>query len=210
MPPPSSTMRSPSSRAGSSRRRPVMDAIAVPTRSSSGQLSYFAQPLNAQFSEHDFACRRRWTPVGAESRSHTRSVGTTWKRIRSSRAACAVEHLAADSTISSDWQRISTGSCIGEDARDLGVDPRNRTEFAGPVRLVMRPGDPGRAVRLPLRRHTELCARVAHAPRYRFRIGPYASTRRSRRNGQLRRTVSMSAGSHCAMSTSSPSPASAT
>ena len=62
-------------------------------RSSRAQLSYFAQALNSQ-SSSTTSPAGSWTPVGAESRSHTRSVGATWKRIRSSRAACAVEHRA--------------------------------------------------------------------------------------------------------------------
>src|SRR5262249_55467641 len=36
---------------------------------------------------------------------------------------------------------------------DLGVYPRDRPEPAGPVGLVVRPGEPGRGVRLPLGWH---------------------------------------------------------
>src|SRR5207244_994889 len=39
-----------------------------------------------------------------------------------------------------------------QDARDLGIDPGNWRELPGPVGLVMRPGDPGRLVLLPLGR----------------------------------------------------------
>src|SRR5262249_51411759 len=38
-------------------------------------------------------------------------------------------------------------------ADDLGVDPRDRRELPRPVAPLMRPGEPGRRVRLPLGRH---------------------------------------------------------
>src|SRR5581483_5107815 len=89
-------------------------------------------------------------------------------------------------------------------ARDLRIDPGNRLELARPVRLVMRPRDPGGFVRLPLCGKTK-----AHAPRYRLRIGAYASIRRSRRNGQFRRVSSISRGSHVAVRIAGSVPASA-
>jgi hypothetical protein len=60
----------------------------------------------------------------------------------------------------------------GEQPDDLGIDPRNGGEFAGPVRLVVRPADPRRPMRLPFGRHPERSAHRAHAPRYLRRIGP--------------------------------------
>ena len=36
---------------------------------------------------------------------------------------------------------------------DLGIDPRDRLEASGPIAGVVRPGDPGCGVRLPLGRH---------------------------------------------------------
>ena len=90
---------------------------------------------------------------------------------------------------------------LGECPRDLGVDPRDRRELARPVRLVVRPRDPGGVVTLPLSGPANT---RAHDPIQRLRIGPYASTRRSRRNGQLRRVYSISAGSHVAISVASP------
>ncbi len=42
-----------------------------------------------------------------------------------------------------------------EHANDLGVHPRDRSELTGPVLAVMRPGNPGRRMRLPLRGHLE-------------------------------------------------------
>ena len=40
-------------------------------------------------------------------------------------------------------------------ADNFGVHPGDRREFAGPIRGVMRPGDPSRPVRLPLGGHTD-------------------------------------------------------
>jgi hypothetical protein len=37
---------------------------------------------------------------------------------------------------------------------DVRVDPRNRLEPAGPILAIVRPGNPGRFVALPLCRHT--------------------------------------------------------
>ena len=63
---------------------------------------------------------------------------------------------------------------------------------------VVRPAEPGRLVRLPLGRHAVAAAaagdrrRVARLNRgTAAAMPPYASMRRSRRNGQLRRTSSM-------------------
>src|SRR5690606_33632014 len=92
-------------------------------------------------------------------------------------------------------------------ADDLGVHPWDRFELARPVRLVVRPADPGGGVRLPFRGPAP-GSDAAH-PMYRFRIGPYASMRRSRRKGQLRRVYSIRAGSHSATRTSGSVPASA-
>ena len=41
-------------------------------------------------------------------------------------------------------------------ADDLGVDMRDAGELTRPVALVVRPGNPGRLVRLPLGWHAEL------------------------------------------------------
>ena len=40
-----------------------------------------------------------------------------------------------------------------EGAHDLGVYPRNRSEFAGPIRFVYRPCEPGGRMLFPLGRH---------------------------------------------------------
>src|SRR5262249_51353371 len=40
-------------------------------------------------------------------------------------------------------------------AHDLGVDPGDGGELARPIVPAVRPGDPGRGVRFPFRRHPE-------------------------------------------------------
>ena len=100
------------------------------------------------------------TPVGAESRSQTRSVGTTCRRTRSMRTACACSAIAAAFShvfgVAEDLDRLVRR----EHARDLGVHPRDGPELARPVGLVVRPADPGRPVRLPLGGHPHgRCAR---------------------------------------------------
>ena len=47
--------------------------------------------------------------------------------------------------VAKDLDRLVIGQCPG----DLGVDPRNGPQLARPVRLVVRPGDPGGLVRSP-------------------------------------------------------------
>src|SRR6266513_742550 len=124
---------------------------------------------------------------------------------------------------------------IAQCANDLRVHPRDRGELARPVRLVVRPGDPGCIVLLPLGGHSPRerqihnqsaaslwsgafsaagprgggSADTLRHPMYRLRIGAYASMRRSRRNGRLRRVLSMSTLSHFATNTAGSVPASA-
>src|SRR5674476_1347140 len=45
---------------------------------------------------------------------------------------------------------------LRDDSRDLGVYPRENAELTRPVRLVVRPGDPGGVVRMPLGGEGEL------------------------------------------------------
>ena len=47
----------------------------------------------------------------------------------------------------------------GDHPRDLPVDPGDGRELSGPVGAVVRPADPGRLVRLPLRGHPETARR---------------------------------------------------
>src|SRR5688572_13552752 len=56
---------------------------------------------------------------------------------------------------------------LGEHARDLGVHPGNRSELPRPVGLVMRPGDPGGSMPLPLSGHPEPGRTVHREPRTR-------------------------------------------
>ncbi len=51
--------------------------------------------------------------------------------------------------------RMRTRSRGASCAHDLGVDPGDRRELARPVASLVRPGDPGRRVRLPLGGHAE-------------------------------------------------------
>src|SRR2546428_7347512 len=88
----------------------------------------------------------------------------------------------------------------GELADDLGVHPGNRRELARPIAPVVRPSEPRRVVRLPLRGHAEAEAgRRLWTGHYgcgsmnRLPSSEYASMRRSRRNGHPRRTSSMRA-----------------
>ena len=83
-----------------------------------------------------------------------------------------------------------------EGAHDFRIDPRNRLEFPRPIGLVVRPGNPRGGMGFPFRGPSE---RPDH-PIQRFRIGAYASMRRSRKNGQLRRVYSISDKSHSAIS----------
>src|SRR5262249_20746140 len=90
---------------------------------------------------------------------------------------------------------------------DLRVHPRNRRETPRPVLAIVRPRDPCGLVRFPFGGHAE-----PGRPRRRRRqsitllqMPLYASMRRSRRKGQLRRTSSMRRGSHSTISVSSRS-----
>ena len=176
MPPPSSTIGSPlSGRVGSTRGSRVMrgDRVGRPARPcASCRTSPSA--LNAQLSSTTRAGRidaRRSAPSRAARRDR-------WARgaaARGRRARRGFEDGARASRdrlgVAEDLDRL----VVGEHARDLGVDPRNRPELARPVRLVMRPRDPGRAVRLPLGGHPPAarCRSVGgHAPRYRLEDRP--------------------------------------
>ena len=55
--------------------------------------------------------------------------------------------------------------CVVQMANNFGINPGDRREFARPIVLAMRPGDPSRRVRLPFRRpaKTELVRNAFHA-----------------------------------------------
>ena len=94
--------------------------------------------------------------------------------------ARGVDHILG---VAEDFDRL----VVGEHPDDLGVDPRNRSELSGPVRLVMRPADPGCPVRLPLRRHPHVRSRC---------IG--SGSDRTRRRGGRAGTASCGARSRSA------------
>ena len=48
---------------------------------------------------------------------------------------------------------MSIAVAMMEVPNNLAINPGNTTKFARPVVFVMRPGNPGRLVRLPFRRH---------------------------------------------------------
>ena len=156
MPPPSSTIRCPCRRGAAPRaRRPACRGNRPgDLRVERASCRTSPSALNPSRQQHDVA-PSSWTPIGAESRSHTRSVGTTWSRThragRRARRAPTRGVTRRSFVVAQDLDRLVTG----DDARDLGVDPRNRAELARPVGLVMRPADPGRAMRLPLGRHAQ-------------------------------------------------------
>ncbi len=135
--------------------RQARDRARSPRRRSASrcQLSYFAHALKPQFdaattspapSMH--AGRRRVAQPHAVGRHDVQPHAVAAHAVR-------LERRARRSRTSSAWQRISTGSCAASDARDLGVDPRDRRRAcpASPARGAA--SDPGGAVRLPLGRH---------------------------------------------------------
>src|ERR1700738_3263975 len=80
---------------------------------------------------------------------------------------------------------------------NLNIHPFYRLEFTRPVFLVMRPGQPDRFLLFPFGGHPQ-----CHLPNLSV-IPPYASMRRSRRNGHQRRVCSWIAGSQTAVIISS-------
>ncbi len=93
------------------------------------------------------------TNVGPESRSQTRSVAALKNRTRSRSTPTAIElvgHPALHRAIADDDVDRLDAAQVPD---DLGVDPGDRRELAGPVVAVVRPGDPGRRVRLPFGGH---------------------------------------------------------
>src|ERR1700735_1452707 len=108
----------------------------------------------------------------------------------------------------------------GEMADYFRVDPGDGLEFSRPVFGVVRPREPGSFMRLPFGGHAIAeSARgggigenggslLDHSPspsRKRLTMGPYASIRRSRRKGQLRRVSSIFCRSISAIRVSSRS-----
>ena len=131
----------------------AMSAIARPTCASSAPVGVLRPGVERPVEQRDRARRRRprrsarcraarcdrWAP-GAAGRG---------RRARAWLSRIAPRVLVDRLGVAEDLDRLE----VGEHARDLAVDPGNRRELARPVRLVVRPRDPGRAVRLPLGRH---------------------------------------------------------
>ncbi len=91
--------------------------------------------------------------MGPESRSQTRSVGQWWKWTRARLAPPRREDgggaAFGGEVVDEDVDVFDAG----EVADDLGVDPGDGLEFAGPVFGVVGPGDPGGGVGGPLGGH---------------------------------------------------------
>jgi hypothetical protein len=95
----------------------------------------------------------RLTKMGPESRSQTRSVGQWWKWRR---ARFAPPRLQDGGGAALGGEVVDQDVDVfdaGEMADDLGVDPGDGLELAGPVVGVVGPGDPGGGVRGPLGGH---------------------------------------------------------
>ena len=69
--------------------------------------------------------------------------------------AAAAKDAVARRSAARSLTRMWTSSTRGEMADDLGVDPGDGLELAGPVVGVVGPGDPGGGVRLPLGGHAD-------------------------------------------------------
>ena len=110
MPPPSRTIRSPVPRRGSSSRRPARSAIRRPMAASSRQLSYFAQPLKPQDSRHELVAFEARRSARSRAATRGRSARRGAARDRPGRRAPRALRRALSRT-SSEWHRISTGSC---------------------------------------------------------------------------------------------------
>ena len=93
--------------------------------------------------------------MGPESRSQTRSVGQWWKWGRAMLAPPRLRMVVARRSAAWLLTRMWTSSTRGEVADDLGVDPGDGLELAGPVFGVVGPGDPGGGVGLPLGGHAK-------------------------------------------------------
>ncbi len=161
--PPSITTRTASAVAARLREPTAAAPATAPScegrRLSRWWLSYLAQRVELPVDERRRA-RACWlggssptTNVGPESRSQTRSVAALKNRTASRLTPAASSRSAT---------RRFIGAAADDDvhlldaaqvADDLGVDPGNRSELAGPVVAVVRPGDPGRRVRLPFGGH---------------------------------------------------------
>ena len=201
--PPSSTM--PGSHSGSLQSRAASDRG---TASSSCQSSYLAQALKRQSVARD--CRpARWRHEERAVVARPDAIGRGMARIRPPRdCAPTLSRIRARLLFQRrrSRTRIRTRSTRRKLAHDLAVDPRDGREPAGPVVAIVRPGDPGGLVRLPLGRHAEAGSRGVCGQLNR---SPGSGSARRRRCGGRAGTASCGAlprcgaGSHSTISVSS-------
>jgi hypothetical protein len=131
----------------------------------------------------------------------SRPNSVCWPTVKTNivvQSICALQSLACEPLSGCIFDNEFDALVPAKIANDLRIDPRNRLEFPRPIQLVMRPRKPGGSMRLPFGGHTKgLC--LAGWCRFRHGgqsinllvIGAYASIRRSRRKGQLRRVSSI-------------------
>jgi hypothetical protein len=158
--------------------------------SSRRQLSYLAQALNFQLVTARSPAVAFLTKMGPESRSQTRSVGQWWKWQAGEVGAAALEHGGGAALGGLVVDQDVDVFDAGEMADDLGVDPGDGLEFAGPVLGVVRPGDPGGGVGLPLGGHADgsvAAGNAATAGIAGLRLGEFAL----HRGGGRRRDVAL-------------------
>ena len=91
--------------------------------------------------------------VGPESRSQPRSVAALKNCTRVEFHPRPIEQVGNRALHRATGYYDVHGLDAAEMADDLGVDPGNGRELARPVVAVVRPGDPGRLVRLPFGGH---------------------------------------------------------
>ena len=164
MPPPSSTSRSPvSARVGCSRGRPVMRAMAAPDAQVLRVVVVLGPAVERPVHQHHAArCvhhagRGRVAQPDPVGRHHVQAHAVGVHAVGVQRVLRARAHRVVVA------QHLH-GLVRGDHAHDLRIDPRNGAQLAGPVGFVMRPAEPGGAVRRPLGRHPPLPASPAEVP----------------------------------------------
>ena len=230
MPPPSSTtgvagigpQRLDARQPGDALRRRGRPGVGV-------QLAYFAQALKRPVRASTTAPAVVDEAVGAESRSQTRSVGTTCRRTSSARTPCAASasraSLAHVVVVAEDLDGSCSAMTRAISAYTHGIGPSfpgQSGSWCGQAIQVASCALPlgGHPVcdgldavsRHPRPRETRDCGGLSLMLMHRgtaCRIGAYASMRRSRRNGQLRRVLDAASGRTARPASLRSSPASA-
>ena len=119
------------------------------------QSSYLAQALKRQLVRRDAGrlAAAFLTKIGPKSRVQPRLVGTMKKstaaRFAPLFSGCGGALASLVAVLHQDAHALDAR----EMAHDVGIDPGNRREFAGPVGALVRPGEPGGFVRLPFGGH---------------------------------------------------------